>query len=103
MNDFFIQIVGMWQQLNWLLVMAIFIAYAVVDSLYAYYTIQVVKLNPWKAATSGFIIHFILAFGIINYVNNVLYIIPIALGSWVGTFLMVRRERGNPVLIKKEI
>ena len=71
----------------------IFAAYLVIDGLYAYYTYAVVKKDPFAAATTGFVMHFLLAFGVINYVGNFLYVIPLAMGSWVGTYLMVRRER----------
>ncbi len=36
--------------------------------------------------------HFLLAFGVVNYVGNFLYVVPLALGSWIGTYLVVRRE-----------
>lgn len=49
--------------------------------------------NEYGAATTGAAIHFMIAFGVINYTENWLYIFPLALGSWVGTFLVVRRER----------
>jgi hypothetical protein len=42
---------------------------------------------------TGAIMHFILALGVLSYVQNYLYIIPLALGSWVGTFLVVNREQ----------
>lgn len=73
----------------------VFAAYLVIDALYAQYTYAVVKKNPMQAANIGFIMHFLLAFGVINYVGNFLYIVPLALGSWVGTYLVVRREKGK--------
>ena len=75
------------------LAMLIFVAYLVIDALYAKYTYVVVEKKPVQAANIGLIMHFLLAFGIINYVGNFLYVIPLALGSWVGTYLVVRRER----------
>lgn len=71
----------------------IFAAYLVIDALYAYYTYAVVKKNPFAAASTGSVMHFLLAFGVISYVDNFLYVIPLALGSWVGTYLMVRHEK----------
>lgn len=73
----------------------VFVSYILIDALYARYTLSVVKLNEWSAATTGVIIHAFLAFGVINYTQNFLYIIPLLLGSWVGTFFFVRRERAN--------
>lgn len=71
----------------------IFIAYIVVDALYAMYTIQIQKRNPYAAATSGALMYFLLALGVLSYVQNILYLIPLTLGSWLGTFLMVKHEQ----------
>lgn len=79
MNDFSI-----------LLAVGVFAAYILVDGLYAYYTIAVVKRAAVKAATTGAAMHFLLALGVLSYVKNYLYIIPLALGSWLGTYMVVR-------------
>jgi len=71
----------------------IFVAYTLVDALYAYYTLQVTKRNPYAAATSGAFMYFLLAIGVLNYVQNYLYLIPLALGSWIGTFIIIKREQ----------
>ncbi|MFH0891932.1 MAG: hypothetical protein V1867_04080 [Candidatus Falkowbacteria bacterium] len=78
---------------NPIIALLILIAYIITDALYAKYTLDVANYNEYKAATIGSAIHFFLAFGIINYTENWLYIFPLAIGSWIGTFLMVRRER----------
>jgi len=80
------------QDFNFILATGIFAVYLVIDALYAYYTLSVTKHHAFAAATSGFAMHFLLAFGVINYVGNYLYVIPLALGSWVGTYVIVRRE-----------
>ncbi|MCK4635961.1 MAG: hypothetical protein KAT32_03785 [Candidatus Moranbacteria bacterium] len=69
----------------------IFLAYILIDGLYAKYTLYVTEKSEFKAATSGMIIHFLLAFGVINYTQNWLYIFPLALGSWIGTFIVIKR------------
>ena len=71
----------------------VFVAYAVVDALYARYTLSVTAVREWNAATIGAFIHFLLAFGVLQYTENPWYIVPLAAGSWVGTFWAVRRER----------
>ena len=75
----------------------VFVAYLLIDALYAKYTYSVVEKRPIQAANIGFIMHFLLAFGVINYVENFLYVVPLALGSWVGTYLVVKRESGEDV------
>lgn len=89
------KIINYWNNFDIFLALFIFVAYFIIDGLYAYYTFSVVKKKPFAAATTGFIMHFMLAFGVINYVNNFLYVIPLALGSWFGTYLVVWMEKNN--------
>lgn len=71
----------------------VFVAYAAVDALYAYYTIAVTTRRPFAAANTGAVMYFLLAIGVLNYVQNFLYLIPLALGSWIGTFVVVRNSK----------
>lgn len=80
----------------------IFFLYWVADALYALYTLNISDARPMSAATAGFAIHFILAFGVLNYVHNYLYVIPLACGSWVGTYCVVERERRARLHAKDE-
>ncbi len=82
-----------WSSFNLEIALGIFIAYIIVDGMYAYYTLQVTKRKPFSAATTGALMHFLLAVGVLNYVQNYLYLIPLALGSWIGTFLVVKKEQ----------
>lgn len=80
---------------NLIIALLILLTYTITDALYAKYTLDVANYNEIKAASIGALIHFFLAFGVINYTENWLYIFPLALGSWIGTFLMVKKERLN--------
>ena len=71
----------------------VFIAYVVVDGMYAYYTLAVADKKPVRAATVGALMHFLIAVGVLSYVQNYLYIIPLALGSWIGTYAVVLRSK----------
>lgn len=82
-----------WSSFNFETACIIFVAYVVVDGMYAYYTLQVTKRKPFSAATTGALMHFLLAVGVLNYVQNYLYLIPLALGSWIGTFIVVKKEQ----------
>ncbi len=86
-------ITASWIALDLGFALALFAAYIVVDALYAEYTLRVMQYKEYSAATIGAVIHLILAFGVLQYVQNFLYVIPIAAGSWVGTFIVIRRER----------
>jgi hypothetical protein len=90
-----------WSNFNIGIAIGILIAYIIVDGMYAYYTQQVAKNNPLSAATTGALMHFLLALGVLSYVENYLYLIPLAVGSWIGTFIVVRREQRNEVNSKK--
>ena len=70
----------------------IFIAYVLIDGMYAYYTITVTQKKPFASATTGALMHFLIAFGVLNYVHNYLYVIPLALGSWIGTYVVVKKD-----------
>ena len=81
------------KEFNFYIAGLIFVTYVVTDALYAKYTLDVANYNKYRAATIGTSIHFLMAFGVISYTQNWFYIIPLAMGSWVGTFIIVRRER----------
>ena len=80
MNDF-----------NFLIAVGIFISYVLVDGMYAYYTLAVVDKRPFISATIGALMHFLIALGVLSYVQNYLYIIPLAMGSWLGTFWVLKK------------
>lgn len=86
------EILTHWQQFDIRVALVVFVAYLLVDAMYAYYTIVVTKKKPLAAASVGALMHFLIAFGVLNYVQNYLYVIPLALGSFIGTYLMVRYE-----------
>lgn len=77
---------------KWLIAFGVLFGYVVVDSLYAKYTLEVVSLEPVKSANIGAGMHLLLAFGVLNYTENWLYVFPLIIGSWLGTYLVVRFE-----------
>ena len=81
------------QQFDWRIGLVVMISYVVVDALYAKYTLEVVELRPFHSATIGALMHFLLALGVVSYTDNWLYIFPLALGSWIGTFFVVSKEK----------
>lgn len=77
------------------LALIIFLSYALIDALYAQYTLSVVGSKPFTAATIGALMYFLIAIGVINYVQNPLYLVPLAVGSWLGTFIVVWRRKNS--------
>jgi hypothetical protein len=71
----------------------IFATYVAVDILYAAYIIAVEKRRPLTAASISSVLYSLLAFGVITYSKNPIYLIPLASGAWLGTYLTVRFHR----------
>lgn len=86
------QIAEHWHHLSFGIALLIFVVYIFVDGLWAHYTISVQKRNAASAATTGAVMYFFLAFGVISYTQNYLYLLPLAAGSWVGTYVIVKRN-----------
>lgn len=84
-----------WSSFDFKIALIVLIAYILVDGMYAYYTLQVTKRKPFSSATTGALMHFLLAFGVLNYVQNYLYLIPLAIGSWIGTYIVVKRAQSS--------
>ena len=78
---------------QWEIALGVFVAYVCIDALAAWYTLMVTKLNPSKAALADFFIYILISFGVINYTRNFLYVLPMAVGGSLGTFLVVRWHR----------
>lgn len=73
--------------------LTVFLAYFLVDALYAYYTFSVTRTRPLRAAASGSLVYVLLAVGVIGYTRNAWYLVPMVLGSFLGTYLIVERKR----------
>jgi hypothetical protein len=71
----------------------VFFTYIWVDILYAYYIICVERRQPYRAATVSSFLYSLLAFGVVSYSQCIWYLIPLAAGAWIGTFLTVTYQR----------
>jgi hypothetical protein len=78
-----------WNDFSLALALGILCVYFVADALYAHYTLSVAEYKPFAAANTGAFLHFLLALGVLSYVENYLYVVPIAIGSWLGTYVLV--------------
>lgn len=84
------EIFAHWQSFDFKVATAVFFAYLLIDAAYAYYTLAVTKNKPIAAASVEATMHFLIAFGVLNYVQNYLYVLPLAVGSWLGTYFVVK-------------
>lgn len=87
------KILWAWNDLDLLLVAGVFVAYFIYDVLYAYYMISVTDLKPGHAASFGSVLYIIGAVGVLSYVENFLYTVPIVVGGWLGTYIAVQMEK----------
>lgn len=76
-----------------LIFIAVFFATLITDALWALYLIKVTEKNPLLAASYGSFIHILSAFTVISYTKNSLYLIPLVVGSFIGTYLVVARSK----------
>jgi uncharacterized membrane protein YfcA len=78
---------------DWARASVIFLAYCSIDWLFTLYTLSIVNKEPMKAANVGIGLYILSAFGVISYVEDWRYVIPMCVGGWLGTYFSVRREK----------
>lgn len=79
------------------LALVIFGSYLVIDAGYSYYTLSILKRRPFAAAATGSMMYVLLAFGVLSYTQNWLYLIPMIIGSFCGTYFIVARDARSAV------
>ncbi|HEV2412582.1 MAG TPA: hypothetical protein VGS28_02120 [Candidatus Saccharimonadales bacterium] len=71
----------------------LFFVALILDAVFALYTFSVTKHEPVKAGIYSAFIYLLSALGIVSFVNNKLYVIPLSLGAFLGAFLIVEKEK----------
>jgi hypothetical protein len=79
-------------EFNWWGAVGLFFASAALEAIFALYTLAVTKHKAAQAASWSLVSYFLLAVGILNFINNKWYTIPLALGAFAGTFAVVKWE-----------
>lgn len=74
---------------------AVLFATLITDALWALYMIKVTAKAPFLAASYGSLIHILTAFTVISYTKNYLYLIPLVIGSFIGTYLVVDHSKNK--------
>lgn len=72
--------------------LGVFVVYVILDMLYGWYTLAVARGRVLTAANTSAIIYSLGAVGLISVTSNWLYLIPLALGAWLGTYIVVKRD-----------
>jgi hypothetical protein len=79
-------------EFNWLLAIGLFVAASLLDAIFALYTVAVINTQPFRAASLSFFTYMLEAVGVVNYVENKYYLVPLALGAFAGSYVIVKRE-----------
>ena len=87
---------------NIFLALGLFVAASFLDAVFALYTVAVVNLKPYRAASLSFLTYMLEAVGVVNYVKNKWYLIPLALGAYVGSFIIVKWEADKKIRQEKK-
>lgn len=79
MNDF-----------SWTTALTVFVVYVVFDILYALYVLCVSRKQAVAASAISSALYSLGAYGVMNYLHNMWYLVPLALGAFIGTYIAVR-------------
>ena len=79
-------------EFNWLEAIGLFFASMALDAVFALYTVAVVKLRPLYAANMSLLTYVLGAIGLVSFVHNKWYILPLSAGAFVGSYLVVKYE-----------
>jgi uncharacterized membrane protein YfcA len=83
-------------EFDYLTAVTIFFVYLIIDCLYAAYVISVGRGQAVVASTCTAIIYSLLAFGVLSYSKNIWYLIPLASGAFLGTYITVKLRKYLP-------
>lgn len=78
---------------NYYTAFLVFVAYFVIDILYALYVVYVGKRNAIGAAFASALLYSLSAYGVVTFSKNILYVIPLAFGAFLGTYFTIRYQK----------
>lgn len=78
------------EDFNWLRALTVFIVYVFFDILYALYVICVSRQKPLSASAISAVMYSVGAYGVMSYLHNPIYLIPLACGAFIGTYIAVK-------------
>lgn len=78
------------EEFSWLRAAVIFVVYILFDILYALYVIFVSQHKPLAASAVSAVMYSIGAYGVMSYLHNPSYLIPLGAGAFIGTYVAVK-------------
>lgn len=77
-------------EFNWWTALTVFVVYILFDILYALYVICVSRQQALAASLVSAVLYSLGAYGVMSYTHNMLYLIPLGLGAFIGTYIAVK-------------
>lgn len=74
---------------SWLTAATVFVVYIFFDILYALYVITVGRQQAIRASLISSVLYSLGAYGTMNYLHNPWYLVPLATGAFIGTYIAV--------------
>ncbi len=93
MDSILTSLVSHYRDFDFQIALIVLVAYFILDLIYARYILFISAKNEYRAATLGVLINILVALGVISYTNNWMYMLPLCIGSWFGTFYAVRKSK----------
>lgn len=76
-------------EFSWLTAATVFVVYIFFDILYALYVITVSRQQAIRASAISSVLYSLGAYGTMNYLHNPWYLVPLATGAFIGTYIAV--------------
>lgn len=77
-------------EFSWYTAATVFVVYVFFDILYALYVICVSRRQAVTASAISAVLYSLGAYGVMNYLHNPWYLIPLACGAFIGTYIAVK-------------
>lgn len=80
-------------EFSWITAALVFFTYVLIDILYAWYVIAVGKRQAGIAAVTSSLLYSLAAYGVLTYSKNIVYIGFLAVGAFLGTYIVVKFKK----------
>jgi uncharacterized protein YebE (UPF0316 family) len=89
-------VIGLLKELNPLVCLLLFVLYLIFDMAYVRYISYMRDYRRWAVSNMSVFLFFISLYGYSEVLkDNVMYILPVAAGMWLGSFIQMTIEKKN--------
>jgi hypothetical protein len=75
---------------SWTTALTVFVVYVFFDILYALYVLCVSRKQAFTSSAISAVLYSLGAYGVRSYMDNPWYLIPLACGAFLGTYIAVK-------------